>query len=207
MAAPVFAQIDPSADSMEMPPGLFRGAFVAWSGTAAGGDLVIRPTPSVDLFCHFDAHSYIERDHRRIAVASLGVGERLEILADHKPGSSMCYARTVAVIDTIAERASERTRQAKPPAGVTRSSFFTPLGDRTLAGRVVQCTARALTLRTRAGETTLALRPDTRYLDDGVRAGPRELHVNTRVFVRAGKTIEGVLEAYQVMWGEILAVQ
>jgi hypothetical protein len=202
-AVPLLAQIEPPATPTEMPPGLFRGAVVAWSGTAASGDLTIHAGQSATLFCQFDSHSYMERDHRRISVASLNPGERVEILADHKPGFNTCYARTVAVIDPAAERAAERARQTRTQP-VARTSFFTPAGDRTFAGMVIRVTSRALTLRTRAGETTLTLRPDTRYLDDGVRLDAAALHVNTHVFVRAGKTIEGVLEAYQVMWGKIL---
>ena len=115
--------------------------------------------------------------------------------------------RTVAVIDAVAERvAAERARQAKSRPTATRPPFFTPAGDRTLSGIVTQLTSFAVTLRTRAGVTTLALRPDTRYLEDGVRADQTALRVNARVFVRAGKTIEGVLEAYQVMWGAILDI-
>jgi len=191
-----------------MPAGLFRGAFVAWSGTLASGNLTIHAGQTTDLFCYFDSHSYMERDHSRIPVSSLNDGERVEILADNKPGSSTCYARTVAVIDPVAERvAAERAKQTKFQPNPTRSLFFTPTGDRTFSGMVVRLESRALTLRTRSGETTLALRPDTRYLDDGVRAGPAELRVNAHVFVRAGKTIEGILEAYQVMWGQILDVR
>jgi hypothetical protein len=150
----------------------------------------------------------MERDHGRIPVSSLNAGEKVEILADHRPGSSTCYARTVAVIDAVAERvAAERARQARSPLASARTLFFTPTGDRALAGMVVRLTSRALTLRTRTGETTLTLRPDTRYLNDGVRTNLDDLRVNTHVFIRAGKSIEGVLEAYQVMWGKILDVQ
>jgi hypothetical protein len=203
VAVPLLAQVEPTTAPTEMPPGLFRGAVVSWSGTAASGDLTIRSGQNASLFCYFDSHSYLERDHRRIAVSSLSPGERVEILADHKPGFNTCYARTIAVIDQATERAMERARQTRTQP-VARTSFFTPVGDRAFAGMVIRITNRALTLRTRAGETTLVLRPDTRYLDDGVRLDAAALHVNTRVFVRAGKTIEGVLEAYQVMWGEIL---
>jgi len=196
-----------------MPSGIFRGAFQGWLGTNAAGDLTIRtdaPGASADLVCHYDSHSYVARDRHRIAVSSLKTGETLEVLADRRLGSSACYARMVQVIDLQAERlAAERARHSHEPgaheqsAGL-RSVFFTPRGDRTLAGVVVRLTSRLLTLKTNGGETTLALRPDTRYVGDGMRAEPADLRVNTHVFVRAGKTIEGGIEAYQVMWGEIL---
>jgi hypothetical protein len=31
--------------------------------------------------------------------------------------------------------------------------------------------------------------------------------VNTRVFVRAGRTLDGSIQAYQIMWGEIVGAQ
>ena len=201
------AQGSPEAAPTEMPAGLYRGSFVAWSGSPTSGNLTIRTSQSTDLFCGFDSHTYMERDHRRVSVSSLNVGEKIEILADHKPGSSTCYARTAAVIDAVSERvAAERARQAKSQLTSARTLFFTPTGDRTLSGIVIKLNSRALTLKTRQGETTLALRPDTRYLDDGVRTNPADLRVNTHVFIRAGKTIEGALEAYQIIWGEILDV-
>src|SRR5262249_48056835 len=154
-------------------------------------------------------HSYMEREHHRISAASIGTGEPVEVLADHKPGSRACYARIVQVINPIEERAAaERARLRKAEAPAPRSSlFFTPRGDRTLAGMVVSMTAQLLTVRTRTGEISLHLRPDTRYLDEGIRTDPAALTVNTRVFVRAGRTIEGLIEAYQVMWGKILDVE
>ena len=213
LAVSLGAQTTPSAaprdsEAQEMPSGIFRGALLGWQGTSAAGDLTIRndaPGATTDLVCHYDSHSYVARDRHRIAVSSLKVGEPVEILADRRLGSISCYARMVQVINLEAERlAAERARHPHEQNSGLRSVFFTPSGDRTLAGMVVRLTSRLLILKTNSGETTLALRPDTRYLDDGVRADLADLRVNTHVFVRAGKTIEGVVEAYQVMWGEIL---
>jgi hypothetical protein len=80
-----------------------------------------------------------------------------------------------------------------------------PRGDLTFAGIVARVGQDMLVLRTRAkGELRLLLRPDTRYVQDGVLADASGLGVNTRVFVRGGRNLDGDLEAYQVMWGEIL---
>lgn len=162
----------------------------------------------MDLVCHYNAHSYVARDHHRIPVSSLKTGEPLEILADHQPGSYACYASMVRVIDPELEKlAEERARHSKDQNAGYRTLFFTPRGDRAVAGLVVRLTERFLTLRNTTGETTIALRPDTRYVDDGKRAAQADLRVNTHVYVRAGKRIDGVVEAYQVMWGEILNVR
>ena len=136
----------------------------------------------------------------------MNAGEPLEILANRKPGSEGCYTSMVQVIDPERERAADRARQSKRQNSGPRLFFFTPRGDRTFAGVVMRLTPRALTLRTRVGEAILALRPDTRYWDDGLGATRADLRVNTRVFVRAGQSLDGVVEAYQVMWGEILDV-
>jgi hypothetical protein len=201
----------------EIPPGVFRGALLSRQGGDQAGDLILRARGAgaqIDedtaLICHYDAHTYVARDRHRIAVSSLNAGEPLEILANRKPGSQACYASIVQVIDPeaerVAERAAERAREFQKQNPGARGFFFTPRGDRTFSGLVVRLTARALTLRTRAGEAILALRPDTRYWDDGLGATRADLRVNTHVFVRAGKSLDGVVEAYQVMWGEILDV-
>ena len=45
---------------------------------------------------------------------------------------------------------------------------------------------------------------DTRFREDGLRVEPSSLHSSTRVFVRAGKNLDGEIEAYEIVWGEIL---
>jgi len=82
-----------------------------------------------------------------------------------------------------------------------------PRGDRTISGVIIRRDARAITLRTHDGEQTLLLRRDTRYLGDGAQQDAASALVNTRVFVRAGPNLDGRLEAYQVMWGEIAGVR
>ena len=48
---------------------------------------------------------------------------------------------------------------------------------------------------------------DTRYLEDGQVVDLAQLKPNMRVFVRAGKDLYNEVEAYQVIWGKILAPQ
>jgi hypothetical protein len=62
-----------------------------------------------------------------------------------------------------------------------------------------------MTLQTRtAGRITFLLRPDTHILFGGAHVPLDEVHVNQRVYVRAGTTYEGHLEAFRVAWGNIL---
>jgi hypothetical protein len=77
-----------------------------------------------------------------------------------------------------------------------------------LSGLVMGVKSNVLTLKSRAGENeTIHLRPDTRYSTEGQTAEASNLLVNTLVFVRCGKNVENQVEAYQVVWGEILKPQ
>jgi hypothetical protein len=92
-------------------------------------------------------------------------------------------------------------------AVATRPAMQLPRGDRTVSGVIIRRDARSMTLRTHDGEQTLLLRKDTRYFGDGAQQDAAAALVNTRVFVRAGPNLDGGIEAYQVMWGEIVGVQ
>jgi hypothetical protein len=52
---------------------------------------------------------------------------------------------------------------------------------------------------------SIRLRPDTRYLADGLLVDAASLKPNMRVFVLAGKDLYDDIEAYQVIWGKILS--
>jgi hypothetical protein len=150
--------------------------------------------------CGFDSLSILELSRQRVSVAKLEPGDPVEIITDHKPGSRDCYIRMLQVIPP-----------AVPPRRVNavakRSAIDFPRGDRTVSGVVIRRDAGSVTLRTRTGEQTLILRKDTRYLADGAQQDAAALAVNTRVFVRAGRTLDGGIQAYQVMWGEVLGAQ
>jgi hypothetical protein len=62
-----------------------------------------------------------------------------------------------------------------------------------------------LYMRSRDGErSSIRLRPDTRYLMEGEPAEIGSLRANLVVFIRAGKNLDNEVEAYQVVWGQIL---
>jgi hypothetical protein len=162
-----------------MPTGIVRGDVVSRTAT----ELAVRNSSGV-YACFYDAHTYFERE--------LDTGDPVEVLADRQIGSPACYTRMVHALDT------RRSRFAKAPA----SSI--PRGNLTFAGILTRRSATTLTLKTRDGETTLVLRPDTRYWCDGVHAGQSALVVNTRVFVVAGRDFEGNVEVYQAAWGAMI---
>jgi hypothetical protein len=182
---------------LSMPVGIVHGNLISWTGSARSGQFSIQNKEHGVYSCMFDLRTYFERAHQIIAVTGLAAGDPLEVVADHKAGSENCYARTVHVIPTHPERAALwPLRTATSP---TEDLF--PRGNFLFGGRVVRAESAALVVKARSGEIRVVLRPDTRYSGD--TAPP----VNTHVFVRAGRDVDGLLEAYQIAWGEIITPQ
>jgi hypothetical protein len=191
------AQLSIAQESM--PRGIVRGTLVSWEGSAAAGALTVRSADGVVYGCSYDRHTYFERNHWLAGVSSLAAGDPVEVVADRRPGSIACYVRMLLV---IVETPPRRRLAIGRPA-----ESFQPHGNLSFAGVVLRRDLGTLTLKTRTGERTLLLRSDTRYLGEGVRVDPASLSVNMHVFVRAGRNLDGDVEAYQVVWGEILAAQ
>lgn len=176
---------------VEPPIGILRGELVSASDTG----FEMRGADKIVYKCGYDFRTYFERENERITAANIHTGETVEVVADHQPGTSVCYARTVHVID--ANLKSKRWRAAPSP-----TESFAPRGDLTYSGVVTRQDGQSVTVKTRAGDVTLQKRLDTRYLDGGQRA--ETAAINSRVFIRAGRNLDGELEAYQVVWGNIL---
>lgn len=173
---------------VSMPVGIVRGELV--SRTVS--QVTVRTNGSTAV-CFYDARTYFERDHAPMSASGLFIGDPVEVVADRQPGSNDCYARTVQVIDV-------RARKVKMEA----PESFAPRGDLLFGGIVLRRGAATVTLKTRDGEKTLVLRPDTRYWCDGVRTAGIALTINTRVFVHAGRDFEGNVEVYQAAWGAMV---
>ena len=166
-------------------------------GTTVDGNIVLTTADRHDYRCHYDNYSYLERDGDRIGVDAIKRGDHLEIVADHKPGSSACSTRSIHVLaNALPVNPGYRIRQRR---AVTDQIF--PRGNIALAGIIVSLTPKLMVLRTRhGGERTFLLRQDTRYLDSGLLADFSKLVINTLVSVRAGKNIDDELEVFQVIW-------
>jgi hypothetical protein len=175
-----------------MPIGILHGNLV--SRTEA--EITVRNPSGAIYNCSFDARTYFERDRNPIAAAGLALGDPVEVVADRQVGSSVCYARIVQVVD--------RRRRAPFAAIESATEWFAPRGDLTFGGVVLRRGDGTVILKTREGEKTLVLRPDTRFWCDGMRTNGNALGVNTRVFVRAGHDFEGNIEVYQAAWRELL---
>ena len=153
--------------------------------------------------CAFDIRTSMERDGQRIEAGALAIGDRLEIVADQRPTG--CYARTLHVLDVPSQNPIAGRRPSMKREYSSPTDRYAPRGDMTVTGLVVELTEQWLTIRTRSeGNKQFLLRHDTRYVGEGMRTAREALARSTRVFVRAGRNFEGVVEAYQVIWGEIL---
>jgi hypothetical protein len=186
MRWPFFLLISALLDAQPpMPVGIVHGELAS----RTGAEITVRSANGAVAACFYDALTYFEP-------ASLLAGDPVEVVADRQPGSSACYARTVQMID---RRAQKRLVHVENP-----TESFPPRGDLLFGGIVLRRGGNTLTLKTRDGEKTLLLRPDTRYWCDGVRTGENTLAINTRVFVHAGRDFEGNVEIYQAAWGALV---
>ena len=186
------------------PPGFFKGDLVSWSGTAESGQFIFRTTANRVYSCFYNDKTYIERDHRRITFKDSEKGDLLEVLSDYGNASMPCYARLIGVFDPQRTDLTPRVRQrTKTPTRPIEP--FGPRGNMTISGLVLHVTSNTLTLKSRAGgQQTIRLRADTRYSSEGQTADVGNLRPNTLVFVRCGRNLDDEVEAYQVIWGEIL---
>ena len=170
----------------------------------AAGEFSLRAADNHVLRYRFDEKTLIDRDQLRSSMARLEPGDKVEVISDDGPASSLRYARTV--------HAQDVPRPQQRPVSQNRYRAYRPLedpllsnGTLTYAGVVFRLNRERMVLHTRdGGDQTILLRQDTRYLGNGEVAEPDELRTNMRVFVRAGHTLFNEVEAYQVVWGEIL---
>ena len=193
--------IAPLCAPADMPKGLFHGHMVSWEGSPAKGVLLARNNAGVVQGCGYDSLS--------ISGAFPPARHRGETRAGRSPGDHhRPQARLAGLLHPHAAGDSAgSSSQPREACGRHAPDFDLPHGDRTVSGVIIRRDARSITLRTRDGEQTLLLRKDTRYLGDGAQQDAAAALVNTRVFVRAGPNLDGDIEAYQVMWGEIAGVQ
>ncbi len=174
-------------------PGIVRGRLQQVSDKA----ITLTNSEGQTVECSLDNKTYMERDGQRIFAGALRANDPLEIIADRRPQSSTCYARTVRIVAP-----GTRILTVRP----YRSSleYIYPRGNMTFSGVVRRLNANVLVLRTKdEPERMVLLRDDTRFLESGFPAERQSLGVNTRVFIRGGRNIENDLEAYQVIWGQI----
>jgi len=183
-------------------PQPLRGVLVDREGNAETGQISVR---SPDFFVHVflcDADTEIWREDRPARWPALREGDIVEV---HCAGAAgpRCRARLIRVIAPAPATRATKTLPRWAPPDWNSNPF--PRGNLLVAGSIAEIHPDHLRLRLRGGaRQLLRLREDTRFLAEGLPAERPELRVNMRVFVRAGRSLEGELEAFQVMWGRIL---
>jgi hypothetical protein len=180
---------------------VLRGTVVqAAPSSDATGSFTIRTFDLRVELCTYDAGTYFERQAKPSTLPP-GTGEQLEVISDRNGGRAVCHARAIRSLRLPA------TLQASRSASSYSSALdaIAPRGNIFVSGTIVSVTSENLVIRTRSqGNQTLRLRDDTRLLQDGVPALPADLIPNLTVFVRAGRTFDQTLEAFQVVWGQIV---
>ena len=185
--------------------GVIRGVLIERDDPGPMGEFSLRAKSTNQVYrFRFDSKTYVERKEQRVSMQRLEKGDTIEVVADRDESAAVHYARTVHVI--------EAPRPPRPAVLAGRLRYRTspmdllaPRGNLTYSGVIARLTVDRLVLHTRQeGEKTILLRLDTRYLEGGTMVEAADLKPTTRVFVRAGKNLEDQIEAYQVIWGEIL---
>jgi len=181
---------------------LIRGVLIAREGRPAG-EFSVRAADNQVFQYHFDAKTYVERDDRLVDIPRLDIGEKIEVLSDEGPASAVRYARTVHVM--VPAPPNRPSSQGRYRADRTAVDHFAPISTLSFAGVVSRVGADWLLLHTReAGNQMILLRRDTRFLDNGEQVEPAALQTNMRVYIRGGRNLYDEVEAYQVIWGQIL---
>jgi len=188
------------------PVQILKGDLIEWEVRGLTGEMAVRGLDFRVERCRVTQDTFITRQTMRIAPVGVRVGDHVEVVGDYRLGPSTCTAVTVYVRPPEVPR---RVGHLPPLPRLTASSVLDSWwsrGNLTFSGVVRGLEDKRMLLRTRSrGEKWFAVREDTVFNDSGrlVKAGALEVY--TRVFVRASLGIDGVLEARQIVWGEIFS--
>jgi hypothetical protein len=183
---------------------LVGGILLERDAPAASGEFSIRAADNQVFRFRFDPQTHVERDGAALDVARLEPGEKVEVVADRMPHADLRYALAIRAtsLAPLPPRALPTVR-GRGDTGAPERPI--PVGSLSFSGVISQLSGARVVLHMRDGaDQTILLLKDTRYMDSGESVDAAALKPSMRVFVQAGKTIYGQLEAYQVVWGEIL---
>ncbi len=181
-----------------------RGVLLELDSDGRAGSLSLRASDFQVHVFRFDPQTRIEREQRSVDASALRPGDLLEVTCRQECGASLPLAGAVRVLSPAS---GSRAAARLPPWPRPDLGEWFPRGRLILAGVVTRREANRLDLRLRnRGECVVLLREDTRWLADGLLVDAAALPLHTHVFIRAGRTPEGEIEAFQVVWGRILRV-
>jgi hypothetical protein len=180
---------------------LVRGVFEDWVGSSSHGTFRFLTTDKETYGCAFTSRTYFEREHRRTFITNIEKGQQLEVLSERINEPPRCRALIVRV---LTEKVLEGPRYRQRPI-YSPTESFAPRGDLVYTGVVSRLNEKSFVLRTRDGARHLIqLRADTRFAGSGTPGDRALIPSNRPVQVRAGKTFENDIEAYSIVWGEML---
>ncbi|MDR3699845.1 MAG: DUF5666 domain-containing protein [Candidatus Sulfopaludibacter sp.] len=179
-----------------------RGIVLRRDPGVKSGELRVRDSRNAVLRYRFDPHTYIERDNRSVEAADLKPGDPVEIVSEQVPGAPVRIARSIHVLPPVL------TRRPPTVSALAAAAAEIAGANLTFAGLIRQVTDSRLVLHLRDGDDQeILLRPDTVCVSNGEVVGTGRLAPNMRVSVRAARNVAGKVEAFQVVWGSILAPQ
>lgn len=190
-------------------PATTRGVLLERDASPAG-EFSLRASDNHVLRYRYDAGTKADREGQSLDVPRLRPGDHIEVISEAAADDPLPHARTVHVSVPVATPVTAH-RPATPgrlrPFNAQEERLL-PKGDLSFSGVIVSLNGSRLILRTRAaGEQTIVLRTDTRYVENGELAPLGSLRPTMRVFVRGARNFQGDVEGYQVMWGNILEVR
>jgi hypothetical protein len=140
----------PFALAAQLPPtaALVRGVLVERDAQATSGEFSVRADGNQVFRYRFDPKTYVERDQRISEIARLMPGDKVEVVSDEGPGSTLRYACTVHVFETPPPRplSQGRVRAYRTPA-----ERVAPISTLSFAGVVSRLNSDRVVLHTRAG--------------------------------------------------------
>jgi len=195
--------IYPLVAQERLPVRVVQGRLIEWD---ANGALRIATRGLSLCGCQYDDETRITDAEGLIFPSDVRVGARVEAVLDGRGDS--CRAISIYIrsqnLGVLDEEVYESYREALARQRHLLDDIR-PRGNLTFAGLVLEHGADSLRLKTQSGgRRELRLRYDTQYTDQGRPSDSSMLEVNATVFIRGGRGIDGRLEAYQVVRGEIL---
>ena len=170
-------------------PGFVRGVVLQVDKR----EMSVRSNPGEIYRFSFDSRTWIERARERIPAAALHQGDLLEVVSDRDSRVPQ-YARMIHVLDRTPD-----------PRKARRAALREQRDEVSYSGVTIGRADQQITLRTPLdGLQRFSLIPDTQFVFSGALVGRAVLEAQTHVLVRAVQRANGEMEAYQVIWGELL---
>ncbi len=183
---------------------LARGVWQEWVGSETNGSFLFKTTDELAHRCAFTSKTYFEREHKRTWVSRIESGQQVEVLSERLTGGTRCRALIVRV---LTPKALESPRY-KWRSWQSAAEIVAPRGNVLLTGIVLEHDEYSMRLRTRDGARHLiTLRADTRFTNSGAASVRTELPAHQPIQVRISKSYDNKMEAFSIVWGEILRPQ